>query len=61
MAYSEPCQTSMMKYFANIVHSDSCSGKLKLFFQYQLFTFSTFQVYFKYAFTPEVFILYKKV
>ena len=40
--YSEPCQTFAMKLFAKIVNSYSCFRKLKLFSQYQLFTFSTF-------------------
>ena len=57
-AYSEPCQTSTMEYVAKIVNS--CSGFRKLFCQYQLFTFL---VFFSKSlfFTPEVFILYKKI
>ena len=38
-AYSEPCQTSTVKCFAKIVKSYSCFGKLKLFSQYQFFSF----------------------
>ena len=57
---SEPCQASTMESLAKIINSCSCFRKSKLFLQYQLFTFSTF---FNKSlfFTPEVFILYKKV
>ena len=46
--YSEPFQISTMERFAKIVNSYSCFCKLKLFSQYQLFTFSPFliKVYF---------------
>ena len=56
--YSEPCQTSTMKYIAKIVNSCSCFRKS--FSQNQLFTFSTY-LNKNSCFTPEVFIPYKKV
>ena len=48
----------MMEHSAKIVNSYSSFWKLKLFLQYQLFTFSTFLK--SLFFTPEVFTLYKK-
>ena len=48
-----------MERFAKVVNSFSSFSKLKLFSQYQLFTFTTF-LNKSLFFTPEVTILYKK-
>ena len=60
LAYPEPCQTSPMESFAKIVNSWSFYHKLKLFLQYQFFILSTF-LNKSLFFTPEAFILCKKV
>ena len=57
--YSDLCQTSTMERFAKVVSDYICFHKLKLFLQYQLFTFSSFfnESLF---FTPEVYLKAKR-
>ena len=53
-SYSEPCQTSAMKHFAEIVNCCHYFRKLQFFSQYKIATFSTSLNKYHEIVTPEV-------